>query len=84
MTDTVTVLSSWLRALPLDGSDNEASRQAQAEIDGHIAQLEQELRHLEREAGLTPASRAALGFVEIRAASKLDEMAAARGRRDAR
>ena len=43
-----------------------------------LGALETELRLLEQQAGLTPASRAVLGFVEVQRASKLDEMTARR------
>ena len=48
-----------------------------------INALETELRLLEQQAGLTPASRAVLGFVEVRRVSALDAMAARRRRQDA-
>jgi hypothetical protein len=41
--------------------------------------LEKEIRLLEQQAGLTPASRAALGWVEVRRVSQLDEMVRRRG-----
>jgi P27 family predicted phage terminase small subunit len=56
-------------------------------VPGHVGQprahpllatlsaLETEMRQLEQQCGLTPATRAALGWVEVRAASRLDEMA---------
>ena len=46
-----------------------------------LAQLnavDTELRLLEQQAGLTPASRTVLGFIEVRRVSKLDELAARR------
>lgn len=43
-----------------------------------INAVETELRLLEQQAGLTPASRAVLGFIEVRRATKLDDEIAAR------
>jgi P27 family predicted phage terminase small subunit len=45
-----------------------------------LSALETEIRLLEQQAGLTPASRAALGMVEVRRVSGLDEMVRRRRR----
>ena len=50
----------------------------------HLSAVETELRQLEQQAGLTPACRFVLGFIEVRRASKLDEMAARRQADDVR
>jgi P27 family predicted phage terminase small subunit len=39
-----------------------------------LSMLEKEIRLLEQQAGLTPASRAVMGWVEVRRVSQLDEM----------
>jgi P27 family predicted phage terminase small subunit len=44
-----------------------------------LSALEREIRLLEQEAGLTPASRAQLGWVEVRRVSELDSMIRRRG-----
>jgi P27 family predicted phage terminase small subunit len=41
---------------------------------GHMGRLDNEIRKLEVEFGLTPAARSRLGYSEVRRVSKLDEM----------
>jgi P27 family predicted phage terminase small subunit len=41
---------------------------------GHMGKLDNEIRQLECEFGLTPAARSRLGYTEVRRLGKLDEM----------
>jgi P27 family predicted phage terminase small subunit len=48
---------------------------------GHLGKLDNEIRKLEVEFGLTPAARSRLGYSEVRRLSRLDEMIARQNQR---